>query len=53
MARRMVRNVASTHDIERQGRRKERGGVDGPYTRGESAGTVLWYLCSDLPVSVC
>ena len=44
MARRMSRNGASTHEIERQGRWKEGGGMVGRYTRGESAGSVLRYL---------
>ena len=44
MARRMSRNGAPTHEIERQGRWKEGGGMVGRYTRGESAGSALRYL---------
>ena len=44
MARRMARNGAPTHEIERQGRWKEGGGMVGRYTRGESAGSALRYL---------
>ena len=44
MARRMVQNGAPTHEIERQGRWKEGGGMVGRYTRGESAGSALRYL---------
>ena len=44
MARRMAQNDAPTHEIERQGRWKQGGGMVGRYTRGESAGSVLRYL---------
>ena len=44
MARRMAQNGAPTHDIERQGRWKQGGGMVGHYTRGESAGSALRYL---------
>ena len=44
MARRMAQNGASTHEIERQGRRKQGGGMVGRYTRGETAGSALRYL---------
>ena len=44
MARRMVQNGASTHEIERQGRWKQGGGMVGRYTRGESAGAALRHL---------
>ena len=44
MARRMARNGAPTHEIERQGRWKQGGGMVGRYTRGESAGSALRYL---------
>ena len=44
MARRMAQNGAPTHEIERQGRWKQGGGMVGRYTRGESAGSVLRYL---------
>ena len=44
MARRMAQNGAPTHDIERQGRWKQGGGMVGRYTRGESAGSALRYL---------
>ena len=44
MARRMAQNGAPTHEIERQGRWKQGGGVVGRYTRGESAGSALRYL---------
>ena len=44
MARRMVQNGAPTHEIERQGRWKQGGGMVGRYTRGESAGSALRYL---------
>ena len=44
MARRMDQNGAPTHEIERQGRWKQGGGVVGRYTRGESAGSALRYL---------
>ena len=33
-----------THEIERQGRWKQGGGMVGRYTRGETAGSVLRYL---------
>ena len=38
MARRMAQNGAPTHEIERQGRWKQGGGMVGRYTRGETAG---------------
>ena len=38
MARRMAQNGAPSHEIERQGRWKQGGGMVGRYTRGESAG---------------
>ena len=41
MARRMAQNGAPTHEIERQGRWKQGGGMVGRYTRGESAGSAL------------
>ena len=44
MARRMAQNGAPTHEIERQGRWKQGGGMVGRYTRGESAGSPLRYL---------
>ncbi len=44
MARRMAQNGAHTHEIERQGRWKQGGGMVGRYTRGESAGSALRYL---------
>ena len=44
MARRMAQNGAPTHEIERQGRWKEGGGMVSRYTRGESAGSALRYL---------
>ena len=44
MARRMAQNGAPTHEIERQGRWKQGGGMVGRYTRGESAGSALRYL---------
>ena len=44
MARRMAQNDAPTHEIERQGRWKQGGGMVGRYTRGESAGSALRYL---------
>ena len=44
MARRMARNGAHTHEIERQGCWKQGGGMVGRYTRGESAGSALRYL---------
>ena len=40
----MAQNGAPTHEIERQGRWKEGGGMVGRYTRGESAGSALRYL---------
>ena len=43
-ARRMAQNGAPTHEIERQGRWKQGGGMVGRYTRGESAGSALRYL---------
>ena len=36
MARRMAQNDAPTHEFERQGRRKQGGGMVGRYTRGET-----------------
>ena len=33
-----------THEIERQGRWKQGGGMVGRYTRGETAGSALRYL---------
>ena len=44
MACRMAQNGAPTHEIERQGRWKQGGGMVGRYTRGESAGSALRYL---------
>ena len=44
MARRMAQNGALTHEIERQGRWKQGGGMVGRYTLGESAGSALRYL---------
>ena len=44
MARRMAQNGALTHEIERQGRWKQGGGMVGRYTRGETAGSALRYL---------
>ena len=44
MARRMAQNGAPTHEIERQGRSKQGGGMVGRYTRGEIAGSALRYL---------
>ena len=44
MAQRMAQNGAPTHEIERQGRWKQGGGMVGRYTRGESAGSALRYL---------
>ena len=44
MARRMAHNGAPTHEIERQGRWKQGGGMVGRYTRGETAGSALRYL---------
>ena len=41
MARRMAQNGAPTHEIERQGRWKQGGGMVGRYTRGESARSAL------------
>ena len=40
----MAQNGAPTHEIERQGRWKQGGGMVGRYTRGESAGSTLRYL---------
>ena len=37
-------NGAPTHEIERQGRWKQGGGMVGRYTRGETAGSALRYL---------
>ena len=44
MARRMAQNGAPTHEIERQSRWKQGGGMVGRYTRGEIAGSALRYL---------
>ena len=44
MARRMAQNGAPTHEIERQGRWKQGGGMVGRYTQGETAGSALRYL---------
>ena len=44
MARRMAQNGAPTHEIERQGRWKQGGGMVGRYTSGESAGSASSYL---------
>ena len=44
VARRMAQNGAPTHEIERQGRWKQGGGMVGRYTRGETAGSALRYL---------
>ena len=44
MARRMAQNGAPTHEIERQGRWKQGGGMVGRYTRGETASSALRYL---------
>ena len=44
MARRMAQNGAPTHEIERQGRWKQGGGMVGRYTRGETTGSALRYL---------
>ena len=44
MARRMAQNGAPNHEIERQGRWKQGGGMVGRYTRGEFAGSALRYL---------
>ena len=44
MTRRMAQNGAPTHEIERQGRWKQGGGMVGRYTRGESTGSALRYL---------
>ena len=55
MARRMAQNGAPTHDIERQGRWKQGGGMVGRYTRGETAGVGppvfiidLWHLFGEV-----
>ena len=40
----MAQNGAPTHEIERQGRWKQGGGMVGRYTRGEAAGSALRYL---------
>ena len=42
--RRTAQNGAPTHEIERQGRWKQGGGMVGRYTRGETAGSALRYL---------
>ena len=39
----MAQNGAPTHEIERQGRWKQGGGMVGRYTRGETAGSALRY----------
>ena len=44
MARRMAQNSVPTHEIERQGRWKQGGGMVGRYTRGESVGSARRYL---------
>ena len=44
IARSMAQNGAPTHEIERQGRWKQGGGMVGRYTRGETAGVALRYL---------
>ena len=44
MARCMAQNGAPTHEIERQGRWKQGGGMLGRYTRGETARSALRYL---------
>ena len=44
MARRMAQNGAPTHEIERQGRWKQGGGMVGRYICGESARSTLRYL---------
>ena len=44
MARRIAQNGAPTHEIERQGRWKQGGGMVGRYTRGKTAGSALRYL---------
>ena len=44
MACRMVQNGAPTHEIERQGRWKQGGGMVVRYTCGETAGSDLRYL---------
>ncbi len=36
--------ASHAHEIERQGRWKQGGGMVGRYTRGESAGSALRYL---------
>ena len=43
-ARRMAQNGAPTHEIERQGRWQQGGGMVSRYTRGETAGSALRYL---------
>ena len=40
----MAQNGAPTHEIERQGRWKQGGGMVGRYTRGETSGSALRYL---------
>ena len=42
--RRTAQNDAPTHEIERQGRWKQGGGMVGRYTRGETAGSAPRYL---------
>ena len=41
---RVAQNGAPSHEIERQGRWKQGGGMVGRYTRGETAGSALRYL---------
>jgi hypothetical protein len=41
---RFTADGAPTHEIERQGRWKQGGGMVGRYTRGETAGSALRYL---------
>ncbi|MCY4417725.1 MAG: hypothetical protein OXE87_15655 [Chloroflexi bacterium] len=45
MARRMAQNGTLTREIERYGRWKQGGGMVGRYTRGETAGSAIRYLC--------
>ena len=40
----MAQNGVPTHEIERQGRWKQGGGMVGRYNRGESSGSALRYL---------
>ena len=39
-----AKNGAPTHEIERQGRWKQGGGIVGRYIRAETAGSALRYL---------